>query len=115
MLINPQVTSKNYFSAALAIDQALQNMEDLERLDRMRRLGGGHCPPGGPPHSYTNETLTYLAEGLAGALELIQAHEEQLNLLLKRDEARGKRVAKLEKALADEGKATASPKRPSKS
>ena len=75
MVLNPMVVSKRHIGAALAIEEVLERLGDSERLERMRRLGGRHLPPGGPSLNYQNEALVYAYEGLAGALEVIERLE----------------------------------------
>lgn len=82
MTINPQVSASWHNGAAIAIDEALREQPgDPERLARMRRLGGPHEPPGGPVVNFPQECLAFLAEGLAGALEVVAEQERRIEVL----------------------------------
>jgi hypothetical protein len=79
-LINPQVVRESHLAAVLAIDEAVEK-HDLERNADMRLLGGTHRSPGGPPLRAHEESITYLAQGLAAALERIEHLEERIEEL----------------------------------
>jgi hypothetical protein len=76
-LINPQVVGEFHLEAVLVIDEAVEK-HDSERNADMRLLGGPHRPPGGPPLRAHEESITYLAQGLAAALGRIDELEEQI-------------------------------------
>ncbi len=78
--INPRATQQRYLEASVAIDEALEVL-DPARVEEMRRLGGGHQPPGGPAMKFTDNVLAFLAEGLAGAQETIARQQERIDEL----------------------------------
>jgi hypothetical protein len=80
--INPNVTRSGHLAAVLAIDEALSRLPvDPERVRGMRRLGSSPEPQGGPALKFTDESIVYLAEGLACALEVIQDLEARIDEL----------------------------------
>ncbi len=76
-MINPQVVRELHLAAVLAVDEDLDK-HDSERNADMRLLGGAHRPPGGPPLRAHEESITYLAQGLAAALERIEYLEGEI-------------------------------------
>jgi hypothetical protein len=79
-LINPQVVRELHLAAVLAVDEDLDK-HDSERNADMRLLGGTHRPPGGPPLRAHEESITYLAQGLAATLARIEQLEERIEEL----------------------------------
>jgi hypothetical protein len=78
--INPNVTRSSHLAAVLAIDEALTNLPGIspERISGMRLLGGSPQPQGGPALKFTDESIVYLAGGLACALEVIRDQQERI-------------------------------------